>query len=53
MALTSEAKKITLVALWDRKNEGDAPGGTANMVQLARNTGKVDFEIIDTKMLLT
>lgn len=53
MALTLDAQKITLVALWDRKNEGDAPGGTSNMVQMARNTGKIHIEIIDTKMLLT
>jgi hypothetical protein len=52
MAVTSGAKDITLVALWDRKNEGDAPGGTAHMVQMARNTDRVDVKIIDTKDLL-
>jgi hypothetical protein len=51
MALTSGADVITLVALWDRKNKGDAPGGTANMVQMARNTGKVHIVTIDAKML--
>ena len=39
MALTWGAKRITLVALWDGKMEGDAPGGTAQMVQLARDAG--------------
>lgn len=52
MALVSGAKKITLVALWDGKAEGDAPGGTAHMVQLARNAGRVDIKRIDAKELL-
>ncbi len=52
MALTSEAKTITLLTLWDGKNKGDAPGGTAHMVQLARNTGKIHIEIIDAGLLL-
>jgi hypothetical protein len=52
MALVSGAKKITLIALWDGKAEGDAPGGTAHLVQLARNAGIVDIKRIDAKELL-
>jgi len=53
MALTWGAKRITLVALWDGKMEGDAPGGTAQMVQLARDAGTVRVKIVDAKRLLT
>jgi hypothetical protein len=52
MALTWGAKRITLVALWDGKMKGDAPGGTAQMVQLARDAGIVRLEIVDAKRLL-
>lgn len=52
MALTWGAERITLVALWDGKGVGDAPGGTAHMVQLARNEGTVRVEIVDAKRLL-
>jgi tetratricopeptide (TPR) repeat protein len=52
MALTAEAARITLIALWDGKDEGDAPGGTAHMVRLARDTGRVDVKVIDAKRLL-
>ena len=52
MALTWGAKRITLVALWDGKMKGDAPGGTAQMVQLARDAGTVRLEIVDAKRLL-
>ena len=52
MALTWGAKRITLVALWDGKMEGDAPGGTAHMVQLARDAGTVRVVTVDTKRLL-
>jgi hypothetical protein len=52
MALTAAAERITLIALWDGKDEGDAPGGTAHMVRLARDTGQVDVKIIDAKRLL-
>src|SRR5918995_6452885 len=52
MALTSDAREITLLALWDGKDEGDAPGGTAHMVGLARNAGRVHIKRIDSKRLL-
>lgn len=52
MGLTSEAEEVTLIALWDRRREGDAPGGTAHMVQLARDAGRVHINIIDAQKLL-
>jgi hypothetical protein len=52
MALTWGAKRVTLVALWDGKMEGDAPGGTAHMVQLARDAGTVRIVTLDAKRLL-
>ncbi len=51
MALASGAKRITLIALWDGKKEGDAPGGTAHMVSLAEAAGKVYIERIDVAQL--
>lgn len=52
MALTSNAKRITLIALWDGKEHGDAPGGTAHMVQLGRDAGMVRIETVDAQQLL-
>ncbi len=52
MALTWDAERITLLALWDGKKEGDAPGGTAHMVQLARDVGTIRIVTVDTKQLL-
>jgi hypothetical protein len=53
MARTRGAKKITLIALWDGKAIGDAPGGTAQMVQIARKAGTVDIVRIDSSQLLS
>lgn len=53
MALTWGAERITLVALWDGKTVGDAPGGTAHMVQLARDAGTFRIVTVDAKRLLT
>ena len=53
MALTSDAQNVTQIALWDGKALGNARGGTAHVVQLARDTGKVHVKIIDAKQLLT
>ena len=53
MAQTRGAKKITLIALWDGKTIGDAPGGTAQMVQIARKAGTVDIVRIDAGQLLS
>jgi hypothetical protein len=52
MALTWGAKRITLVALWDGKKVGDAPGGTAHMVQLARDAGTIQIVPVDANRLL-
>jgi hypothetical protein len=52
MARTSGATKVTLLALWDRKPAGGGPGGTAHMVQLARNAGDVDVVVIEAEQLL-
>jgi hypothetical protein len=51
MAQASGAAKVTLIALWDGKTTGDAPGGTAHMVGLARNAGTVVEVRIDAKQL--
>jgi hypothetical protein len=53
MAQTSGARKVTLIALWDGKQTGDAPGGTAHLVQIAREAGMVDVVRIDAGRLLT
>lgn len=52
MALTAGAETITLIALWDHKKEGDAPGGTADMVHIVKETGKIHIEIIPAELLL-
>lgn len=52
MALTSGAAQITLIALWDGKREGDAPGGTAHMIKLAQDAGRVRIKLIDSAQLL-
>ena len=51
MARSAGARTVTLLALWDGKKEGDAPGGTAHMVQLARDAGTVDVVVLKTKGL--
>jgi hypothetical protein len=53
MAQASGATKVTLVALWDGKTTGDAPGGTAHMVGLARDAGTIAEVRIDAKQLTT
>jgi hypothetical protein len=53
MAQTFGARKITLLALWDRKATGDARGGTADMVQIAEKAGVFDVRVIDAGQLLT
>jgi hypothetical protein len=52
MALAAAARRTTLVALWDGKAEGDAAGGTAQMVRLARETGAIDVRVINAGELL-
>lgn len=52
MAETWGADRISLVALWDGKMSGDAPGGTAQFVKLAQDTGIVRIQRIDANRLL-
>jgi hypothetical protein len=52
MALSCGADRVTLLAFWDGKEKGDNFGGTAHMVQLARDSGKVRFKPVDAKQLL-
>jgi tetratricopeptide repeat protein len=52
MALTWGAERVTLVALWDGKKVGDAPGGTAHMVKLAEDAGTVHIKRIDAMQLV-
>ena len=44
--------QVTLLALWDGKAEGDARGGTADMVKIARDAGGIDVQVIDAARLL-
>jgi hypothetical protein len=53
MALTYGADKVSLFALWDGKEDGDARGGTADMLRLAREAGIVHVNVIDAKSLLS
>jgi hypothetical protein len=52
MARASGAANITVIALWDERSTGDAPGGTAHMVRLARDAG-IGVDLIDSRRLLT
>ncbi len=52
MALTWGADRISLIALWDGKMSGDAPGGTAQFVTLAQDTGIIHIQRIDANRLL-
>jgi len=52
MARTRSAANVTLLALWDGKPHGDAPGGTAHMIEMAREAGDVMVVTIDAKELL-
>lgn len=47
LALTWAARRRTLVALWDGKDSGDGPGGTAHMVRLTQQTGEIRLQTID------
>jgi hypothetical protein len=51
MAQASGAAKVTLIALWDGKTTGDAPGGTAHMIGLAHDAGTIVEIRIDAKQL--
>ena len=49
LALSAGAPKVSLIAVWDGTAIGDAKGGTAHMVQIARAAGTVDVEVIKLK----
>jgi hypothetical protein len=49
LALSAGAPKVSLVAVWDGNAIGDAIGGTAHMVQIARAAGTVDVDLIELK----
>ena len=49
LALSAGAPKVSLIAVWDGNTMGDAKGGTAHMVQIARAAGVVDIDIIKLK----
>ena len=51
MAATWGADRLTLLALWDAQDVGDAPGGTAHMVAMARERSSIDIVHIDTTSL--
>jgi hypothetical protein len=51
LALTWGAQRLSLVALWDGKPTGDRPGGTAHMVRLARESGRMRVMTIDIASL--
>jgi hypothetical protein len=53
MAQASDASFVTLIVLWDGKAMGDAPGGTAHMVKLARDAGTVAEVHIDASSLVS
>lgn len=38
-ALADEKRDLTLIALWDGKDQGDGPGGTADLVRSAQDHG--------------
>jgi tetratricopeptide repeat protein len=52
MGVAIGAQRTTLLALWDGQPEGDDRGGTAQMVQLAREAGIIDVKVIDSHELL-
>jgi hypothetical protein len=49
LALTARTPRVHLIAVWDGKDIGDARGGTARMVQIARAAGTVDVDVIKLK----
>jgi hypothetical protein len=53
MAQTWGARRITLIALWDQRPSGDAPGGTAHLVELARQAGNVHVQVVDSNQLMS
>jgi hypothetical protein len=52
MALTWGAPKVTLLAFWDGREHAVGTGGTAQVVQLARDAGDVRIQLIDSRQLV-
>jgi hypothetical protein len=46
---SARAPKVALIAVWDENAVGDAKGGTAHMVQIARAAGNIDVRLIKLK----
>ena len=47
LGLNAGAPKVSLIAVWDGNLVGDAKGGTAHMVQIARAAGTVDVAVFN------
>jgi hypothetical protein len=52
MARARGARRVTLLALWSGREEAGLPGGTGDMVRIARQSGMVDVVVIDANQLL-
>ena len=46
-----DVEKAALIALWDQLEENQAPGGTADIVRMARETGRMYVHVIPTAEL--
>ncbi len=47
------AQRVTLLVLWDGRDDPSVTGGTAHMVRLARSIGRFELDVIDCRQLLT
>ena len=48
-ALAQDARRLTIVALWDGER-GDGPGGTEHMIGIGRKRG-AEIQILDTRAI--
>lgn len=46
-----DVEKAALIALWDENSEQQAPGGTADIVRMARESGRMYVHVIPTSAL--
>jgi len=49
LALSADAPKVSLIAVWDGSPTGVGKGGTAHMVDIARKAGTVAIDVIKLK----
>jgi hypothetical protein len=49
LALSADAPKVSLIAVWDGSPTGAGKGGTAHMVDIARKAGTVAIDVIKLK----